>query len=48
MTQTGHGVAKWDCRDIVMVAGQDPYAWRGITDTSRPCIRPDKNGGCHR
>ena len=27
-------VAKWDCRDIVMVAGQDPYAWRGITDTS--------------
>jgi hypothetical protein len=41
-------VAKWDCRDIVMVAGRDPYAWRGITDVSRPYIRPDKNGGCHR
>jgi phytanoyl-CoA hydroxylase len=41
-------VAKWDCRDIVMVAGPDPYAWRGITDVSRPYIRPDKNGGCHR
>ena len=44
----GVHVAKWDCRDIVMVAGQDPYAWRGITDTFRPYIRPDKNGGCHR
>jgi len=44
----GVHVAKWDCRDIVMVAGQDPYAWRGTTDTSRPYIRPDRNGGCHR
>jgi phytanoyl-CoA hydroxylase len=41
-------VAKWDSRDIVMVAGRDPYAWRGITDVSRPYIRPDKDGGCHR
>jgi phytanoyl-CoA hydroxylase len=41
-------VAKWDCRDIVMVAGRDPYAWRGTADVSRPYIRPDKNGGCHR
>jgi hypothetical protein len=32
-------VAKWDSRDIVMVAGKDPYAWRGTTDTSRPHIR---------
>jgi ectoine hydroxylase-related dioxygenase (phytanoyl-CoA dioxygenase family) len=41
-------IAKWDSRDIVMVAGHDPYAWRGITDVSRPYIRPDKDGGCHR
>jgi ectoine hydroxylase-related dioxygenase (phytanoyl-CoA dioxygenase family) len=41
-------VAKWDYRDIVMVVGHDPYAWRGITDVSRPSIRPDKDGGCHR
>jgi ectoine hydroxylase-related dioxygenase (phytanoyl-CoA dioxygenase family) len=41
-------VAKWDCRDIVMVAGRDPYAWAGTADISRPYIRPDKNGGCHR
>jgi Phytanoyl-CoA dioxygenase (PhyH) len=41
-------VGKWDCRDIVMVAGNDPYAWRGTTDTSRPYVRPDKDGGCHR
>jgi hypothetical protein len=31
-----------------MVAGQDPYAWRGTTDTSRPHIRAEKDGGCHR
>ena len=41
-------IAKWDCRDIVMVAGRDPYAWRGTADVSHPYIRPDKNGGCHR
>ena len=41
-------VAKWDCRDIVMVSGKDSYAWRGTTDTSRPHIWPDKDGGCHR
>jgi ectoine hydroxylase-related dioxygenase (phytanoyl-CoA dioxygenase family) len=41
-------VARWDSRDIVMVAGKDPYAWRGITDTTRPHIRAAKEGGCHR
>jgi hypothetical protein len=41
-------VAKWDCRDIVMVAGRDPCAWRGTADISQPYIRPDKDGGCHR
>ena len=41
-------VAKWDCRDVVLVAGTDPYAWRGTADISRPHIRPEKDGGCHR
>jgi len=45
---TGVHVAKWDCRDIVMVAGRDPYAWRGTADITRPHIRPDRDGGCHR
>jgi phytanoyl-CoA hydroxylase len=44
----GVHVAKWDCRDIVMVAGRDPYAWRGTADITRPYIRPDRDGGCHR
>ena len=40
-------VAKWDCRDVVLVAGTDPYAWRG-TRNHRPHLRPDQDGGCHR
>lgn len=44
----GVHVAKWDCRDIVLVAGRDPYAWRGTADIARPYIRPDRDGGCHR
>ena len=41
-------VGKHDFRDIVMVAGQDPYAYKGIQDLSRPLSRPDKEGGCDR
>ena len=39
-------VAKADVRDIVLVAGEDPYAWMGITDRSRPYVRPSGEGGC--
>lgn len=28
-----------DNRDIVMVAGTDPYAWKGIEDLNRPYVR---------
>lgn len=28
-----------DFRDIVMVAGEDPYAWKGISDIARPFVR---------
>jgi len=28
-----------DFRDIVMVAGADPYAWRGVADITRPFVR---------
>jgi phytanoyl-CoA hydroxylase len=37
-----------DYRDIVMVAGQDPYAYKGVADIARPYSRPDKDGGCDR
>lgn len=30
-----------DFRDIVMVAGRDPYAWRGEEDITFPFIRPE-------
>jgi ectoine hydroxylase-related dioxygenase (phytanoyl-CoA dioxygenase family) len=41
-------VGKWDFRDIVLVAGEDPYAYKGVLDVQRPHVRPDGNGGCDR
>jgi phytanoyl-CoA hydroxylase len=31
-----------DARDIVMISGKDPYAWRGHEDITMPFIRPEK------
>lgn len=39
-------MALLDHRDIVMVAGVDPYAYQGITDVMKPHVRPDGDGGC--
>jgi phytanoyl-CoA hydroxylase len=33
--------AKPDVRDIVMIAGEDPYAWRGLEELTTPYIRPE-------
>jgi phytanoyl-CoA hydroxylase len=44
----GQHMAGADYRDIVMVAGEDPYAYKGIEDLARPYSRPDKDGGCDR
>lgn len=41
-------VAMADQRDIVMIAGEDPYAWKGIEDIARPHVRPSGEGGCGR
>ncbi|MGJ7032453.1 phytanoyl-CoA dioxygenase family protein [Niabella hirudinis] len=30
-----------DLRDIVMVAGDDPYAWKGVTEANAPYLRPE-------
>ena len=44
----GTRAATADYRDIVMVAGEDPYAWKGVTDVARPSVRPSGEGGCAR
>ena len=42
----GEWTAQLDHRDIVMVAGTDPYAWKGVEDVMQPHIRPLREGGC--
>ena len=39
-------VAQSDYRDIVMIAGKDPFAWKGISDITRPHVRAAGEGGC--
>ena len=39
-------VAQLDVRDIVMVAGEDPYAYKGTHEIFHSHVRPDGNGGC--
>ncbi|MGN9909938.1 phytanoyl-CoA dioxygenase family protein [Phytohabitans sp. LJ34] len=44
----GAALASWDYRDVALVAGEDPYAYKGTVDLTRPYVRPDKDGGCDR
>ncbi len=44
----GIHMAKADYRDVVMIAGRDPYAWKGLEDLATPHVRPDREGGCDR
>jgi hypothetical protein len=37
-----------DHRDIVMISGVDPYAWKGIADIVKPEVRLDRSSGCLR
>ncbi|MBV4358227.1 phytanoyl-CoA dioxygenase family protein [Pinibacter aurantiacus] len=30
-----------DLRDIILVAGEDPYAWKGTVDANKPYLRPE-------
>jgi ectoine hydroxylase-related dioxygenase (phytanoyl-CoA dioxygenase family) len=39
-------VAALDYRDIVMVAGKDPYAWKGTEERAGAHVRPSGEGGC--
>jgi len=40
------GMAKLDFRDIVLIAGKDPYAHRGTCALSNAHVRPSGEGGC--
>lgn len=44
--QQPKGMATHDHRDIVLIAGEDPYAYKGIEDLMYSHIRPDREGGC--
>ena len=44
----GDHVGEADFRDIVLVAGEDPYSFKGLRDISTPHARGDKDGGCDR
>ncbi|WP_223166323.1 phytanoyl-CoA dioxygenase family protein [Nonomuraea sp. SYSU D8015] len=44
----GTNMAQADFRDIVLVAGTDPYAYKGLQDVRRPRIRGNRDGGCDR
>lgn len=40
------GMATADFRDIILIAGKDPYAYKGIKSISQPHVRPSGEGGC--
>lgn len=44
----GEQMAVADYRDVVMVAGTDPYAWKGTEDIAVPRVRPSGEGGCSK
>jgi phytanoyl-CoA hydroxylase len=44
--KVGTPVAQFDSRDIEIIAGIDPYAWRGYESKHGVHIRPDGKGGC--
>ena len=44
--EPGTRIAIADHRDIVMIAGKDPYDYKGRDHIHKPSVRPDKQGGC--
>ncbi len=46
--RAGEHMAVADYRDIVMVAGVDPYAYKGTEDIASPHVRPSGEGGCSK
>ena len=46
LPKPGESMAVADYRDIVMVAGKDPYAYKGTEDIAQAMVRPSGEGGC--
>ena len=46
MPREGESMGTADNRDIIMIAGEDPYAWKGIEHTHDVWVRPSGEGGC--
>ncbi len=44
----GQHMAVADYRDIVMIAGEDPYPWQGFEELAAPKVRPTGEGGCEQ
>jgi ectoine hydroxylase-related dioxygenase (phytanoyl-CoA dioxygenase family) len=44
--EPGQAVSTADYRDIVMVAGVDPYEWKGTENKAGVHVRPSGEGGC--
>jgi len=44
--EEGVAIAQQDYRDVVMVSGTDPYAYKGTRDIASTHVRPDGKGGC--
>ncbi len=42
----GESAAKADFRDIVMIAGKDPYGYKGLENVCMASVRPTGQGGC--
>jgi phytanoyl-CoA hydroxylase len=42
----GESMATADSRDILMIAGTDPYAWKGTEEQHQAWVRPSGQGGC--
>jgi phytanoyl-CoA hydroxylase len=42
----GTHMAIADYRDVELIAGRDPYAWKGYEDLAKPSVRPSGEGGC--
>lgn len=41
-------MATADYRDIVMIAGEDPYPWKPLEEMAAPKVRPSGEGGCEK
>ncbi len=41
-------ISRDNYRDIVMIAGKDPCAYKGVEDVAKVHVRPSGEGGCEK